>query len=389
MRRHGGWQRGNFGRQGEEQSRVIDGIRCPISVVKVLHVVPALFDARDGIVGGAERYVYELARNMAKRVETRLLTFGRADRLERVDDLTIRVIANPVYVRGESGNPISHKLIPEVLNADVVHAHQRHTVAASVCALTARMSRRKIFVTELGGGGWDFSWYFNTDRWFHGHLHISEYSRKIAGHSALPRAHVILAGVDSARFHPGQGRGSELLFVGRLMPHKGIDVLIDALPPDLELRVVGAEFDQSYAQRLRQLARGKRVTFAGQLDEAELPATYRSAMAVVLPSVHRDCYGRYTPVPELLGQTLLEGMASGLPAIATSVGSLPEVVRDGETGILVSPNDPIELQKALRLIADNPARASRLGAAGREWVLRQFSWETTVDRCLSIYGQGK
>ena len=61
----------------------------------VLHLVPALFDAEDGIVGGAERYVLELARHMAAEVPTRLITFGRRDRTERADALEIRVIGDP------------------------------------------------------------------------------------------------------------------------------------------------------------------------------------------------------------------------------------------------------------------------------------------------------
>jgi glycosyltransferase involved in cell wall biosynthesis len=130
---------------------------------------------------------------------------------------------------------------------------------------------------------------------------------------------------------------------------------------------------------------GKRVTFLGKVDDAALPSIYRSAFAVVLPSVYRDCYGNFTAVPELLGQTLLEGMACGVPAIATSVASLPEVVDDGRTGLLVPPNDPVALRGAIQALAGNRPRAHAMGIAARQWIQSRFSWEATVERCLTAY----
>src|SRR5215217_4465925 len=74
-----------------------------------------------------------------------------------------------------------------------------------------------------------------------------------------------------------------------------------------------------------------------------------------LPSVYRDREGGETPVPELLGQTLLEGMACGTPAVCTRVASLPEVVDDGVTGIIVPPNDPVALGAAIRWLRHHPS----------------------------------
>jgi glycosyltransferase involved in cell wall biosynthesis len=343
--------------------------------MKVLHIVPALFGAGDGIFGGAERYALELARYMATRVHTRLLTFGERARAERKGELEVRVIGSPVYIRNQRQNPFSFQLLPEILWADVIHVHQRSIIAATFSTVVGRLSGRKVFVTDLGGGGWDVSAYVNTDNWFNGHLHISEYSRN-----------VIYGGVDADRFTPGKILGDAVLFVGRLMPHKGVDVLIDALPPDIELRIVGSDFTKDYSQRLKAASVGKRVTFIGRLDDSALPDAYRSAFAVVLPSVYRDCYGHSTSVPELLGQTLLEGMACGLPAIATSVGSLPEVVDNGKTGTLVPPNDPAALRRAIERFAANRAQAGAMGAAARQSVQARFSWEATVARCLAAYG---
>ena len=106
--------------------------------------------------------------------------------------LRIRVIGRPLYVRGQKDNPISGRMLSEILEADVVHCHQQHIVASSVAATMCRLTGRKVFVSDLGGGGWDISSYIKTDKWYHSHLHISQYSREVSGHGDQPWAHVIL-----------------------------------------------------------------------------------------------------------------------------------------------------------------------------------------------------
>lgn len=353
----------------------------------VLHLVPALFDAADGIVGGAERYAFELARHMSHVVPTRLLTFGQRARDERLGSLDVRVIAGAWHVRGQRSNQVSLALIGEVWRARVVHCHQQHVVASSFAAVLARLFRRRVFCTDLGGGGWDVSAYVSTDRWYHGHLHISEYSRTIASQGGEPWARVVLGGVDSERFSPGPDGTAKgtVLFVGRMLPHKGITDLIDALDPETPAEVLGTTPHLSYFEELRARARGKRVEFRLDCDDAQLVEAYRRARCVVLPSVYRDFYGGVTQIPELLGQTLLEAMACGVPVICTDVASLPEIVEHGVTGLVVPPNDPLALGDAIRWMIANPAEATSMGSRGRDRVLTRFSWDAVVQRCLMAY----
>jgi glycosyltransferase involved in cell wall biosynthesis len=105
----------------------------------------------------------------------------------------------------------------------------------------------------------------------------------------------------------------------------------------------------------------------------------------VLPSVYRTIHGDETSVPELLGQTLLEGMACGLPAICTAVASLPEVVEDGVSGFVVPPNDPAALGERLCWLRDHPEAAAAMGVAARRRVLERFTWPMVVRRCLAVY----
>lgn len=355
--------------------------------MNVVHVVPALFAADDGLIGGAERYVLELARHMAVDVPTRLVTFGDRDREETLGPLRISVIGRPWHVRGQRTNPFAFRTWKPLRNADVVHCHQQHVLTSSIVALWCRATSRSVFVTDLGGGGWDFSAYMSTDRWYDGHLHLSEYSRRIFGHIGQPRVHVIGGGVDTARFCPEGPMPSDgsILFVGRLLPHKGVDDLIRAVPSDMPVELIGPAPDPAFLQDLRALAVGKRVVFRHGITDSELVGAYRRALCVVLPSVYRTAYGQETRMPELLGQTLLEGMACGIPAVCTDVASLPEVVEHGVTGLVVPPNNPEALGRALQWLRDHPQAAATMGEMARRRVLTHFTWPAIVKRCLDIY----
>jgi glycosyltransferase involved in cell wall biosynthesis len=357
----------------------------------VLHLVPSLFDEQDGVIGGAERYAFELARHMADAVPTSLVAFGSRAREEHVGPLRIRVIGDPWYVRGQRANPFAFAALGEVRRADIVHCHQQHILVSSVAAVTARLAGRRVYCTDLGGGGWDVSAFVSTDRLFDAHLHISEYSRHIAGHDAMSRAHVIWGGVDTRTFSPDAGapHTAGVLFVGRLLPHKGVDTLLRALPADVPASIIGPAPDARYLADLLALAAGKQVTFHHACNDAALVDAYRRATCIVLPSVYDDMYGRHTDVPELLGQTLLEGMACATPAVCTAVASLPEIVEDGKTGFVVAPNDPEALRAALMSLVNSPLRARQLGEAARASIAARFTWPAVVQRCLRLYGIGE
>jgi glycosyltransferase involved in cell wall biosynthesis len=353
--------------------------------VRVTHMVPALF-GDDGVVGGAERYALELARSMSHSTPTCLLTFGSRESDDASGGLRVRVLGAR-SVRGQRTNPFTLRIASALRDADVIHCHQTHVLSSSFAALVARATGRRAFTTDLGGGGWDVSGYVPTDRWFHGHLHISEYSRRISGHAGKPWAHVISGGVDTGRFSPDDriARDGTAVFVGRILPHKGVDHLIEAAPPDMPVEVIGRSYDAAYLDRLRNGARGKRVTFRLSCTDAEVIDAYRRAMCVVLPSVYKTADGRETLVPELLGQTLLEGMACATPAVASDVASLPEVVEDDVSGFLFSPGDVTRLRERLQWLRQHPADARAMGLRARQRILDRFQWRAVVDRCLSIY----
>src|SRR5262245_1018897 len=252
----------------------------------VMHIVPALFRSEDGVIGGAERYAFELARYMADVVSTTLVSFGENPEEQAIGRLRVRVLGNTHFVRGQRANPISLSLLSSIRNADIVHCHQQHVLASSIAATVCRMTKRKVFVTDLGGGGWDVSAYLSTDNWYNGHLHISEYSRTISRRSADLRSHVILGGVDTEKFSPDPRHSPRegVLFVGRLLPHKGVNYLVQGLPQGISLSIIGKPYDAGFYRDLQILAQGKNIAFHDNFDDAALIRAYRTAICVVLPS---------------------------------------------------------------------------------------------------------
>jgi glycosyltransferase involved in cell wall biosynthesis len=190
-------------------------------------------------------------------------------------------------------------------------------------------------------------------------------------------------GVDVDRFQPvGDTPPSEHLrvgFVGRLIPHKGVDVLLDAVAHDARMSVeifgAGPESDRLAASAVR-LGITDRVTFHGHVEEEAIPDTYRHFDVLAVPSV---------PMPgwlEQFGRVVVEAQASGIPVVASASGALPDVV--GEEGLLVPPNDPQALHAALSRLLDEPGLWERLRAAGIAGADR-YSWERVAETQLALY----
>jgi glycosyltransferase involved in cell wall biosynthesis len=177
--------------------------------------------------------------------------------------------------------------------------------------------------------------------------------------------------------------------VGNLNPQKGYESLIDAvaecrrgrITPDLQLRVRGATQTghESYAEALRSRARAAGLPsetvggFEADVGPAQLMC---SSDIFVLAS---------RPRSEGLPTVILEAMSLGLPVVATAVGSIAEMVRDGVSGVLVPPDDPAQLTRAIEMLSRNPNERDRLGAAGREVVEHQASPESFARRQMQAY----
>jgi glycosyltransferase involved in cell wall biosynthesis len=349
----------------------------PLSVV---HISPCYF-SDDSIIGGGERYPTSLAQAMSNYTETVLISFGSARR--SLIDGKLRIEIYPFM--GAKENPVSYSFLKELAKADVVHCHQYKTYATNLAISVGAALGKRVFVTDHGGAG-----SFVTDRvpLFHlvdAFLTVSDFSAKSL--PAAKRVQAIYGGVQEEFLKEkiDKQRQKKVLFVGRIMPHKGINYLIEAIDENLSLEIIGRVYNQKYFSLLQALAKNKQVKFIANADDDVILDAYRTALVTVLPSVYTDINSNRHVAPELLGLVLLESMACGTPVICTNVGGMPEIVRDGVTGFIVPPNDPIALREKIHWLLDHPDQAAQMGQQARSEVLKNFTWDSVAKRCLEAY----
>ena len=172
------------------------------------------------------------------------------------------------------------------------------------------------------------------------------------------------------------------VFVGRLVPYKGLDVLIAAMAraPGLHCLVIG-DGPRRAALEAQAEATGLagRLAFLGPVDEAEKLAALHAADAFVLPSI---------TVAEAFGIAQVEAQLCGLPVVTTDLPSgVTEVTRDGETGLVVPPGDPEALAAAMSRLAGDAALRARLGAAGQAHALATYTPDAVRSALLEIYAR--
>ena len=186
-------------------------------------------------------------------------------------------------------------------------------------------------------------------------------------------------------------RSYRILSVGRLVPRKGVDLVIRALPllseagfDDVELLIVGGGGDSCALHADKEVCRlldlaaelgvSDRVSLQGQVPRGAMPGIFRSADAVV-------CSPWYEP----FGIVPLEAMACGVPVVAAAVGGLRDTVVDHKTGLHVPPRDAEAIASALALLLGNPALRAELGAAGQRRASSRYSWDRVAAETEKAY----
>jgi glycosyltransferase involved in cell wall biosynthesis len=212
-------------------------------------------------------------------------------------------------------------------------------------------------------------------------------------------------GVRELRQSLDLGDGPVLLFTGRVCPEKGVHVLLEAMKrvraaePGATLLVAGPIANQppsplsfskpdawlrelealrpDYRERLRSAAEahGDRVRLLGPVPNDQLAPYYAIADVFVHPAIWNEPFG----------MTLTEAMACGCPVVSTRAGGIPEIVREGETGLLADPGDPDTLADALLELLRDPDRAKEMGARGFDRVHSTFTWEHTARTLEAVF----
>lgn len=172
-----------------------------------------------------------------------------------------------------------------------------------------------------------------------------------------------------------------LLFMGRHRYYKGLDVLLHAMTQIDALLWVGGSGPMRTEWQALALSLGvaHKVRFFGDISPAQLPGLYASADIFVLPSILRA---------EAFGLVLLEAMASGLPCITTELGTgTSYVVQNGETGLVVPPGSPQAIAEAIQTLLNSPEKQRRMGNAGRERMLAEFTLSRMAARVDEVYAK--
>ena len=339
-------------------------------------------------LGGGEKALATLLRDLDHNIEVTVIgtdpAVVEAVAAER-PSARIRMVQGVKNKRDAAGIAAQLRAIREV-RPDVLHANGnawscQYALSAGVAtrgvrtlavhhAMIPPRNRRQVWLNRLKLKRLD------------GHVAVSRTgARSVEEMSGLASGsvRVIYNGVPDTPVAPLTPRvdGPVIGSVGRLSFEKGHDVMLRALAalPDVTGVLVGDGPDRSRLEALaRELALGDRLNMPGWRAD---PRPWLPTFDVfVMPSRL-----------EALGLAMIEAMLASRPVVASSVGGIPEVVRDGETGILIPPDDPAALADALRLMLGDRARRERMGTLGRRVAKETFGVSQMVRSYESVYGE--
>jgi len=358
--------------------------------------------------GGVEVVVEKLSTQLAdQNVDVTIFTLDSGDEPQLVNSDRIRVHrASTIDLTEVIGlqsqfSPASftelHSLI-ETVDPDIVHIHNRFFFTSLTTAtlnalnqidapLIATLHLGKL--DEVGGlSGLVARVYEQTvaraifsqcDR-------IITVSEAVANHAqsigiSSDSISVVPNGVDPNEFSPSSktDSGPSVLFVGRLIQNKGPQILLEAAPkvinscPETEFSFVGTgPLEESLQSRAQELGISENVHFKG----------YVESVAVEMKSADVFCR---PSTSEGMPLTLLEAMASALPAVVTPVAGVPEIVEDGQSGILVPTEDPDSTADNIITLLKNPFLRETIGTTARDYVVQEHSWDRRTERIKQIY----
>ncbi len=366
--------------------------------MRILHILPRFFGNVDNVynlerIGGAERYAVNLCRAQRRLGhESALMIFAQKESSLEVDEVPILTTKAtrcvPSINKDFDPIPIGlGRFAAALASYEIVHTH---SIASDVSILLSVVRKvlkiqYRLMVTDHGWNGFTLSRVFRISKpmmrfsGFDGLLPVSSSSFSAYANSARVFG-PLYGGVDTDLFKPVNGeRRRDVLFVGRIMPHKNLENIIRAisfLDDKPRLIVIGPTIDHVYRAFLEKLAEDLKVdaSFLGAVSDESLIHYYSSSTVLVLPSSE-----------ELFGIVLVEAMACELPVVANNARGIPAAVDDGYTGYLVRPGDIKQLSDRLQSLLSDQDEVIRLGTAGRRRVLEKFTWEHVAERALAAY----
>jgi glycosyltransferase involved in cell wall biosynthesis len=378
-------------------------INVEVYIMRVLMITPFYFP----ILGGTESFISNVTTKLNKMgVPTDIMTFNvdrawkpwsfyqiKKSELEKVNEVNVIRVSAFTFLPTRillRTNFIPGKFLEKIVEYDILHFH--NDVDITFPLFSYALNKTKIFHCHC------LSITFDS---YKRNPFLKHIFRKIANVYVAPslyvfkritelgipqrRIRVIPNCIDVEVFHPNESLKMDnlLLYVGRLDSKKGLLTLLEALnylKTRAWLVVIGPPSRPWFFKKILSLIEKINrknihlVTYLGARSPEELVKWYQRATVFVCPSLS-----------ESFGIVNLEALSCGTPVVATDVGGTSEVVKHGENGILVPPNNAIRLAEGIQYLLDNENVRRKFGENGRKWVVNNFSSDVVAKRLFQIY----
>ncbi|SMF84276.1 Glycosyltransferase involved in cell wall bisynthesis [Paenibacillus uliginis N3/975] len=361
--------------------------------MRLLIIAPEEIPVPPPVGGSVEHCIYHIAGQFSSSVHSVTIISRWKNgypRTSTFDHVTIH------RVNGTSSKPYLSQVIRKVKNRkfDLIQIDNRpkfvpairrefpHTPISVFLHSTTFISPP---MTSISQANKDFN---GADLLIGNSLSLQEHlKKKFPKHSS--KVHFVHLGVDLGQFHPSSRNNSgtrpfTVIFAGRLIPKKGIPVIIRAMRkvrqsiPSARLVIAGGTGKSEYKRYLKKLSvsLGVPTTFKGYVARSKMPAFYNLGDCFVCPSQGHEAFGLVN----------VEAMASGVPVVASRNGGIPEIINHRHNGLLVTDyRNPEAFAKEIFAVATDREFAARLAKQAREDALQNFSWRKTAKKLESIY----
>ncbi len=349
-------------------------------------------------IGGIESYVLTLSKFLMKKghdvtVYTTLLPDTKEN--ESIEGVNVARI-KPLFTLFKT--PVAPSM--KISDYDVIHAHSPPPFHSYLAARIGKKNKTPFVLTyhcdpEIPSFFGRFvSWMYtktfgsytlkNADRIIVSTKTYAATSRAMWTHEPV----VIPSAVDINEFNPkidGNNirkkydlNGNAVLFVGRLVEHKGLEYLIkSAKNVDAKYLIVGeGEIKNELKNLAENIGLKDKIIFTGKVSSTELPKYYAASDVFVLPSIMRL---------ESFGLVIAEAMSCGKPVIVSDIPGVREVITDNVEGVLVPPMDEKILSEKINLLLSNKEMRKRMGDSGRKKVEEKFSWDKVIQKIEKVY----
>lgn len=326
--------------------------------MKILHISPTYYSI-NSVIGGGEKYIIyminainQAAQLLNKEINSTILAFGDKCGSYTINNVKCEVILGTPW----DYNTINlSQLVEWIKIFDVIIVHQCLTSFGLYVGSHASLLGKLVIGMDEGAGEHSIINYTQeSGRIYDFFIAYSAFCKGSFSDLNIP-IKLILGPVDTRCYYPDNQvvRDKKLIVaVGRLLPHKGFDRIIKALPENLKLIIAGSKYNQEYFNYLQDLIAKSpnNISILENLDDARILELYRSAGLFIHASTHIDYQGNYYAKPELLGLAPLEALACGTPTVVSTAGSLNEL--EAVKGCFTFSTDE-ELAIVLKLYSEN------------------------------------